>query len=110
MIKITSRKGVVIMSLATLHHTNSSFNACGSNITYKEYIELELQELNRHCWIAVEKRVQAIEKQGQTLAQAAAAKGCSTEELLEHFRQDAIKAWVKKYAKVFHGYHAPRIV
>jgi len=95
------------MSLTTSQQSNCSFSF---TITKKKYLELEVEELEKHCWIAVEKRVQTLQKQGKNLAQIANKAGCSEEELLLKFKQEAEKAWVKKYAKRFHAYFAPRVM
>ena len=97
------------MCTATQQILNRSLND-NETITRVQYLQLELQEIIDHCWIAVEKRVDALKLMGKTVDSVARTKHLTPTELLLRFKRDAEKDWANKYARRFHAYYAPHVM
>ena len=97
------------MCRKTQQKSNRSLND-NKTITREQYLQLELKELEKHCWIAVEKRVNALKSTGKTVDNLAVEQNLTPAELLLRFKREAERVWAKKYAKKFHACYAPLVM
>jgi len=77
-------------------------------LTPIDYLHREREELAKHRWIAVEKMILFLKKQGKTPEQFAAENEQTVEEIISQFNWKAEVEWVRLYAQKFHNYYAPR--
>jgi|GEM_PF-2703569 len=71
----------------------------------KEYLEIELQEMQRHRWVTVENMVKNIAAKEMTVEEYAFHLGLSGWELIDIIGGSSAWEWAERYAPEFHCYH-----
>ncbi|PIT93717.1 hypothetical protein COU00_02750 [Candidatus Falkowbacteria bacterium CG10_big_fil_rev_8_21_14_0_10_43_11] len=71
----------------------------------RQYLESELQEMQRHRWVTVENTVEKIAANGMTVEEYAFHLGLSGRELIDIIGKFSAQEWAEKYADEFHRHH-----